>query len=278
MLVGVSMIVNLNGEPRRFDFLGWGLTASKDNFFQLLRCFCCYCLESGFDIQQSWHCNQVRGSQVHATRLSWQDQRESSKYLEKTQRSKRNKNPRYYTKKRPKLEVRPGTETETTEELDLVALRVLHGEVLVTQGHKGTWVTGWWDCLTRSCVWHRTDGGVWSVCQYVSFSCIKSFFVQNHTDSWLISVLGVMKKITIVTLLMFDTSLRTRRSRFGLKKKGKLDKFTPCVFLNNSFNSPHDHAWPAYTAWCEVMPTICCICLVDPSKAFLWHHSYVGSE
>ena len=84
----------------------------------------------------------VRGSQVHATRLSRQDQRESSKYLEKTQRSKRNKNSRYYTKKRPKLEVRPGTETETTEELDLVALRVLHGEVLVTQGHKGTWVTG----------------------------------------------------------------------------------------------------------------------------------------
>lgn len=61
MLVGVSMIVNLNGEPRRFDFLGWGLTASRDNFFQLLRCFCCYCLESGFDIQQSWHCNQSGG-------------------------------------------------------------------------------------------------------------------------------------------------------------------------------------------------------------------------
>ena len=36
-----------------------------------------------------------------------------------------------------KLEVRPGTETEMTDQLDLVALRVLHGEVRVTQGHRG---------------------------------------------------------------------------------------------------------------------------------------------
>ncbi len=74
MLVGASMIVNLNGEPRRFDFLDWGLTASKDMFFSaamlflpllLLLLLLSWVRIWYHWIQQSWHCKQIRGSQVH---------------------------------------------------------------------------------------------------------------------------------------------------------------------------------------------------------------------